>query len=230
MIFASDENGNRIHIRDADRSKLYTCPCCGSEMVQKRGRIVQHHFAHKSLVDCVSYYDNKGAWHREMQDLFPESNVEVFNNQYGRHIFDVLTDANRIIEFQNSPISYNEFQDRTDSYCAYAKTAKAPRPIWVFNYVERYFFIYEKGDNRFRKVRWYRPTTIFSDYRKASSYELWFRIRPMKHRPEIEGKYVSYHENRLPIGYLNVFGIYGEKYVYGNVFTEKEFFDYLKSL
>ena len=230
MIFASDENGNRINIRDAERNKKYTCPCCGADLIQKRGRIVQHHFAHKALAECVSYYDNKGAWHRSMQELFPERNVEVFNNQYGRHIFDVLTDANRIIEFQNSPISYYEFQDRTDAYSSYAKASNAQRPIWVFNYTERYFFTYEKGHNRFRKIRWYRPTTIFAGYNKESSYELWFRIKPMRYRPDVDGKYITFHDERLTIGYLKVFGIYDEKYVYGDVYTEKEFFDYLKSL
>lgn len=63
------------------------------------------HFAHKSLENCVEYYDNKGVWHRQMQELFPEKNREVFNNEFGKHFYDVLTDRGTIIEFQKAPIS-----------------------------------------------------------------------------------------------------------------------------
>ena len=78
MQFAIDENGIRTSINNSIKGKPYKCPCCGSEVIQKKGDIMIWHFAHKSLADCVDYYDHKGEWHRAMQELFPEENREVF--------------------------------------------------------------------------------------------------------------------------------------------------------
>ena len=78
MQFALDENGNRISIEKSIKGKYYKCPCCGTEVIQKKGEVMIWHFAHKSLADCVEYYDHKGEWHRAMQELFPEQNREVY--------------------------------------------------------------------------------------------------------------------------------------------------------
>ena len=48
MYFANTSDGKRIHIGDAKPHQQYYCPACGESMVQKRGNINAHHFAHKS--------------------------------------------------------------------------------------------------------------------------------------------------------------------------------------
>ena len=97
MQFAIDENGVRTSINNSIKGKPYKCHCCGSEVIQKKGDIMIWHFAHKSLADCVDYYDHKGEWHRAMQELFPEKNREVYEKTaIYRHIFDVLTDKGKI--------------------------------------------------------------------------------------------------------------------------------------
>ena len=63
MQFALNDNGERINIKDAEKEKDYYCPCCNSLLVQKKGKIMVWHYAHKYLVDCVGYYDIKGEWH-----------------------------------------------------------------------------------------------------------------------------------------------------------------------
>ena len=125
MQFALDENGNRISIEKSIKGKYYKCPCCGTEVIQKKGEVMIWHFAHKSLADCVDYYDHKGEWHRAMQELFPEQNREVYEKTESyRHIFDVLTDDSGVIEFQHSPLSPGDFRQRTYDYCRRANLKK----------------------------------------------------------------------------------------------------------
>ena len=148
--------------------------------------------------------------------------------------FDVLTNNGTIIEFQNSPIDYVSFWGRTDAYYQYSQLHTGNRPIWVFNYVMRYFYVVQKGKYTYRnrKVKWYRPTKIFDEFRdKEAPYELWFRIAPMKYPPDTNAYgYISYSDiSRREPAYLKVKGIYNDSYVYGDVYTEKEFIDYLNT-
>ena len=76
MEFGIDSDGKRVSIFDAVADGKYYCPCCREQLIQKHGSLIIWHFAHKTLENCVSYYDNKGEWHRKMQSLFPEQNRE----------------------------------------------------------------------------------------------------------------------------------------------------------
>lgn len=46
MFFAYDKNDRRIHIDKAVKGQDYFCPCCGASLLQKKGKIRQHHFSH----------------------------------------------------------------------------------------------------------------------------------------------------------------------------------------
>jgi hypothetical protein len=46
--YAEDNNGNIIHITDAETGKKYFCPGCKEEFLFKNGRIRQKHFSHKN--------------------------------------------------------------------------------------------------------------------------------------------------------------------------------------
>ena len=231
MEFAIDSNGNRVSIARANPDVTYFCPCCHSPMIQKRGDLVIHHFAHKSLEDCVEYYDNKGEWHRKMQSWFPEDQQEVFNNEFGRHFYDVLTDKGTIIEFQHSPISYEDFLTRTAAYMQYIDKYSKSRLIWVFDYTMRNFYVLKShfDNSRKRKLRWYRPTKIFNDYQiKYDGYDLWFRIAPLRHKPTYNNDFyfpqlVDFSSTKYSPAYLKVTGIFDDSIVYGEVYSEKEF-------
>lgn len=229
--FGLDNNGKRVSIFNADSKRKYVCPCCKGELIQKRGRQMIWHFAHKSLENCVDYYDNKGVWHRQMQELFPEKNREVFNNEFGRHFYDVLTDRGTIIEFQKSPISIDSFEDRTFAYVCYMdKHARWTVPIWVFNYTDRKFYLVDSDTERFgernRALIWERPTKIFSDYKESSAYyELWFVVSPVKRSYVLDNFYWEKRNVKLNAGYIKVKRILNDgRNVYGDIYTEKEFF------
>lgn len=45
--YAYDELGNCVHIDDVEKDKKYLCIHCNKEVIPKRGKINEHHFAHK---------------------------------------------------------------------------------------------------------------------------------------------------------------------------------------
>ena len=240
MQFALNEKNERINIKDAISGEKYCCPCCKSLLIQKKGTLMIWHYAHKSLDNCISYYDNKGEWHRQMQDLFPEKNREIFEcfGKY-RHIYDVLTDNGTIIEFQHSPLSVDDFRKRTKDYVFRSIAYKTPRPIWVFDYTEREFSIspqkYENSPRR-RKFYWKRATNLFGnhlDYKKDNHYELWFYIEPYE-RGEVTGEqygFKQYAKIYKGKGFVKVLGAYNDcKTIIGDIYTEEQFYKYITSL
>ena len=239
MQFAIDKNNERVNIKDAITDEEYYCPCCKSLLVQKKGTFMIWHFAHKSLNNCISYYDNKGEWHRKMQELFSENNREIFEcfGSY-KHIYDILTDKERIIEFQHSHISLDDFKKRTKDYVFRGLMHEAPRPIWVFDYTERDFSIspqkYDDAPRR-RKFYWKRATDLFGnylDYKNDSRYELWFYVKPYERGNAIGEQYgfIQYEKKYKGIGFIKVLGTYnGCKTVIGDVYTEEQFYKYITS-
>lgn len=234
MQFGIDEQGNRVAISKADKEKEYHCPCCGERLIQKRGKIVIHHFAHKTLENCVSYYDNKGEWHRAMQELFPERNREIYNDEFGKHFYDVLADNGRIIEFQHSAISLDSFHDRTEAYIKHYRRHGTYKPIWVFDFTSREIFA-DNRDYASGRFVWNRPSKLFCGddgtwKQWNNSYELWIRYSariPKRDENLLIRCGVEYESiSRLTSGkpfYIKVSGIYHDKYIYGKTFSEKEF-------
>lgn len=138
MFFANNIYGEKIHIDDAEANQVYFCPACKSEMIQKRGNVNAHHFAHKVGKECDPWYTGKiSAWHAKMQNHFRKNDREVIIwNESGTeyHIADVVLQngANKyVVEFQHSVISQDEFISRSRFYmqCNY-------RLIWVFDFCE----------------------------------------------------------------------------------------------
>lgn len=136
MFFANSIYGQRTHIEDAVPKESYVCPACGCTMIQKRGNINAHHFAHKTSKECDPWYTGKlSPWHTKMQNFFSPTSQEVIiwnatHTEY--HIADVALEYDGkkyVIEFQHSSISQNEFLTRTQFYieCGY-------KIIWVFDF------------------------------------------------------------------------------------------------
>lgn len=138
MFFANNTYGKRVIIDDAEPKQIYHCPACAGELIQKRGNINAHHFAHRAGKQCDPWYTGKlSAWHAKMQSHFTKSAQEIVvwnktHNEY--HIADVVLqtgDKKYVIEFQHSTISQKEFVSRSRFYmeCGY-------RLIWVFDFCE----------------------------------------------------------------------------------------------
>lgn len=138
MFFANDINGIKTYIDDATIGQLFFCPVCNGKMIQKRGDINAHHFAHISNNECDPWYtEKKSKWHRRMQDHFDRSTQEVvirndLHTEY--HIADVVLQSNAVkyvVEFQHSAISQRDFIERSFFYlkCGY-------NVIWIFDFCE----------------------------------------------------------------------------------------------
>ena len=55
MFTALNNNGDRVTIEEAIQGEKYTCPGCNSELIQKRGNVNIHHFAHIAGGDCDTW-------------------------------------------------------------------------------------------------------------------------------------------------------------------------------
>lgn len=52
--YAKDKSGVMVHISEVERDQKdgYFCMCCNGDMVARKGNVMIHHFAHKSLAEC----------------------------------------------------------------------------------------------------------------------------------------------------------------------------------
>ncbi len=94
------------------------CAHCGEEMISKCGRTKVWHWAHKSREVCDPWWENETEWHRLWKDKFPKDWQEISaNDDTGEaHIADVKTPYGLVVEFQHSPMPYEEMQARESFY------------------------------------------------------------------------------------------------------------------
>ena len=128
MLYALNKDGIRIDAYEADKNEQYTCPICHNRVILKRGSVNIDHFAHESNVCEDTWNYDMSEWHQRMQSYFPKESREVVVNYKGRkHRADVLI-GDIVLEFQYSPITAAEFDDRNSFF----KNA-GYRLAWVFN-------------------------------------------------------------------------------------------------
>lgn len=133
MYFANSSTGIRTYIDDASKSESYFCPICNQAMVQKRGKINAHHFAHISSTACDKWYTEKSLWHSSWQARFPENSRErILGNTRNYHVADVFYN-NIVIEFQHSSMSSEEFGMRSKFYSRHGQ-----KLIWVIDCENEY--------------------------------------------------------------------------------------------
>lgn len=95
------------------------CCFCGSPTISKCGDRNVWHWAHESLKHCDPWWENETSWHRLWKSYFPVKNQEIihFNKVTGeKHIADIKTDNNMVIEIQNSPMTEEELHSRENFY------------------------------------------------------------------------------------------------------------------
>lgn len=111
--------------RAAEPGLKAVCGHCGNEVRAKCGNIVVHHWAHVAAENCDPWYEPETQWHRDWKSHFGEERSEIsIVKQGARHIADVLTKEELVIEFQNSPISGETIVEREQFY---------EKIIWVIN-------------------------------------------------------------------------------------------------
>lgn len=94
------------------------CPGCGEPMLAKCGEVRIWHWAHQGRRHCDSWWENETEWHRNWKGQFPVEWQEII--QYAedreRHIADVKTGDDWVIEFQHSYIKPEERRSRENFY------------------------------------------------------------------------------------------------------------------
>lgn len=178
MFIALDVNGIRTDIEEANVSEEYFCPICNHKLIQKRGDVRLHHFAHEhgTITDglCDGWHYDMSEWHREWQNCFAPEFQEVVVEKDGiKHRADVLLMKKTVVEFQHSSISREEFNARNEFYisCGY-------QVVWLFDFRDR---SKEKQicEDYFReyKYNWKWPLHVFDDYDpEKSKVQLYFQL------------------------------------------------------
>lgn len=107
------------------------CPSCGSELVARCGETNVNHWAHKGSRNCDPWWENETDWHRDWKDIFPKEWQEIIHTDQEsgeKHIADVKTDSDWVLEFQHSHINPEERVSRNAFY---------PKLVWVIDGVRR---------------------------------------------------------------------------------------------
>lgn len=155
MFIALNKDKKRVHISSTLDNEKYYCPICGEELRTRKGTTNAHHFAHINNSKCVDqdgwHYD-MSDWHYDWQNQFPVDNQEiVFNNNGKTHRADVFIN-NIVIEFQHSPITESEFNDRNDFY-----KDLGYKVIWIFDAIDKDVeYLHDSIDDN-RYISWKHP-------------------------------------------------------------------------
>ena len=174
MIFAIDKNKKRVHINQTHVNYDYFCPICGEKLVLRKGEIRRHHFAHHPSTKCTDFWHyDMSDWHQDWQDRFPLECQEVVMEHNGiKHRADVFIN-NTVIEFQHSPLSSEEFDDRNNFY-----TGLGYKVVWIFDLTAEYEEgkIYE-SDKKTSILVWKHPRRTFKNFDlKNKKVSLFFEL------------------------------------------------------
>ncbi|MBN3032658.1 MAG: competence protein [Candidatus Saganbacteria bacterium] len=109
-------NGDKTEAQPGLRG---ACAYCQSEMIAKCGQVRIPHWAHKSNASCDPWWENETEWHRTWKNHFPTGWQEITHKDSTtgeRHIADIKTDKEFVIEFQHSAIKSEEIKSREEFY------------------------------------------------------------------------------------------------------------------
>ena len=125
-------NGQR---RTAEKGLTGICPACGGPVLAKCGEKKSHHWAHKRQCSDTWATGKETDWHLGWKNCFPEAWQEriLKDVQSGeKHIADILTEHNLVLEFQHSPIDPEERRAREYFY-----SQDGRRMVWVVDIREK---------------------------------------------------------------------------------------------
>ena len=188
MLFAINENGNRM---TAAPSRRAFCPLCQCDMVPKCGEINIWHWAHESLQNCDTWHEPESLWHLGWKRQFPQDWTEVpVIKGHEKHIADVMRPDGLVLEFQHSFISVDDIRTRERFYqnmmwvfdirdCADLKLVDME---WIDGHLHKYYearFDIRRKDG-YCTFRWKYPrkhiahaaSSVFLDIGAGSLFEL----------------------------------------------------------
>src|SRR6218665_297072 len=95
------------------------CPNCGSELIAKCGDVKMNHWAHRGIRNCDPWWEPESEWHRTWKNNYPDDwqEISLLDERTGeKHIADVRTAHNLVVEFQHSYIDPQERTSREQFY------------------------------------------------------------------------------------------------------------------
>ena len=115
---------------EATKGAAGLCQFCNSELIAKCGEIKIHHWAHKSKHNCDPWWENEGEWHRAWKNKFPTKWQEIIHHDENgeKHIADIKTDTDLVVEFQHSFLKPEERRSRNAFYT---------KLVWVVDGLKR---------------------------------------------------------------------------------------------
>ncbi|MGN6178809.1 MAG: competence protein CoiA [Mucilaginibacter sp.] len=130
-----------------------------------------NHWAHQGRKHCDPWWENETQWHRNWKAHFTETCHEVvlFDPISGeKHIADIKTTGDTIIEFQHSSITEQERFSRETFYLSFAK-----HMVWVLNMTDDTLrFHFNIGFSRGQRVTLEKDTTI-NHFGRSKIYQKW---------------------------------------------------------
>ena len=172
MYYGLDKNGNNVYIDDAIATNIYYCPNCNTELVQKKGNIKVHHFAHKAKNDCPYAHREMSDWHLEWQSHYGRHREILCRSGDEIRIADVLI-KDTVIEFQHSPISYDEVESRTLFH-----TGNNRKIIWLFDFREKYSQWRISPTEYIPNSLWKKYPSSFAEYENLKHKNTYYWERP----------------------------------------------------
>jgi hypothetical protein len=116
MHFALIDN---VRVEATPNLKGAVCPVCSQPVIAKCGNQRIFHWAHRSLKNCDNWWEPETGWHRSWKNRFPQEWQEVvmFDSKTGeKHVADVRTIHNLVLEFQHSHMEPQERVARESFY------------------------------------------------------------------------------------------------------------------
>ena len=103
---------------EAIKGSKGNCPSCGAELIARCGDIKINHWAHKGNRNCDPWWENETDWHRSWKNKFSIEWQEVvhYDKNGEKHIADLKTNNDWIIEFQHSYLKPEERRARNIFY------------------------------------------------------------------------------------------------------------------
>ena len=167
MYIALNQKKERVHISNTKKEEIYYCPICNEEVITRKGSINSHHFAHKNNSKCLlndGWHYDMSDWHYDWQNQFPIENQEVVFNFNGKmHRADVFIN-DTVIEFQHSPITEKEFNDRNKFY-----NNLGYKVIWIFDALEKDIIRYRGNINDDINCSWNHPVKFLGNVNYCDS-------------------------------------------------------------
>lgn len=134
------------------------CPGCSQPVIARCGIQRIHHWAHSRKVMCDNWWEPETQWHRSWKNNYPVEWQEIFlpDEKTGeKHIADVRTAHDLVIEFQHSHLDPKERHSREKFY---------GNMIWVVDgtRLKRDYLRFSKGSEKF--IRTNKRGFFFVDF------------------------------------------------------------------